>query len=184
LRKHFTHNHYVMRCDSALDLRGYPDSFDRLAEALGRLCAQININTENRGDWSTGRKGRTLYLGSRTSDAFLRFYEKGKQLGGADDWLRFEVQAQPSKMNKKMALAYMSPFQVFSSCQIGQAVLGMLGLEPDLKAISSEERERTDKDRALRHMIKQYANTLAYFAKRDENFYQWLAEEIDINKTA
>lgn len=184
LREHYPHSHYLMRCDSALDLRGYPDSFLTIAECTGRLAEQTKIVTENRGDWSTARKGRTLYFGSKTSDAFIRFYEKGKQLGGDDNWLRFEVQNQPSKMNAKMALAYMSPFEVFSSPKVGQLILGMLGLDPKVIAIQSEERERTDKDRALMHMLKQYSNTLAYFADRDTNFFTWLKGEIERTKSS
>lgn len=183
LRKSFRDSHFVMRCDAALDISG-GDSFLDLAGALSKYAESQNMVTTNSGDWSTGRAGRTLYVGSRSSDAFLRFYEKGKQLGADPDWLRFEVQAQPSKMNKKMALAFMSPFQVFSSCKAGLAVLGMLGICPDIVAIDKEERPRTDKQRALEHMLAQYSNTLSYFADRDSDFYVWLAEEVQRRKSS
>jgi phage replication initiation protein len=48
------------------------------------------------GDWKYNdrdNKGRTLYVGSRTSDKFLRAYQKGKQLGDkSSKWVRLEVE--------------------------------------------------------------------------------------------
>lgn len=47
------------------------------------------------GDWITGKdlKGRTLYIGSRSSGKFTRIYEKGKQLGDPDSkWTRWETE--------------------------------------------------------------------------------------------
>ena len=48
------------------------------------------------GDWKYNdrdNKGRTLYIGSRTSDKFLRAYQKGKQLGDKlSKWVRLEVE--------------------------------------------------------------------------------------------
>lgn len=48
------------------------------------------------GDWKYNdrdNKGRTLYVGSRTSDRFLRAYQKGKQLGDkGSKWVRLEVE--------------------------------------------------------------------------------------------
>ena len=49
---------------------------------------------EQRGSWKriTG-KGRSLYIGSRTSSKFCRIYEKGKQLGDKNsNWVRCEVE--------------------------------------------------------------------------------------------
>lgn len=48
------------------------------------------------GDWLLGdesRTGRTLEIGSRQGGKLARIYEKGKQLGNADDpWVRVEVE--------------------------------------------------------------------------------------------
>jgi len=35
--------------------------------------------------------GRTLYYGSKTSNIYIKFYEKGKEQGTNEDWLRCEV---------------------------------------------------------------------------------------------
>lgn len=51
---------------------------------------------ETVGDWLAGneaRKGRTLYIGNRTSGKLCRIYEKGKQLGDPESgWVRVEVE--------------------------------------------------------------------------------------------
>jgi len=48
------------------------------------------------GDWldgAEGTKGRTLYIGNRSSGKLCRIYEKGKQLGQpASSWTRIEVE--------------------------------------------------------------------------------------------
>ena len=47
------------------------------------------------GNWLTpDQKGRTLYIGSRTTGLYLRIYEKGKQLESADKptWVRIEAE--------------------------------------------------------------------------------------------
>ncbi len=49
--------------------------------------------SECKGDWLTGERGRTLYIGSRPSGKMLRVYEKGKQLGDfSSPWTRAEVE--------------------------------------------------------------------------------------------
>ncbi len=51
---------------------------------------------ELQGDWLLGeqsRKGRTLYIGNRSSGKYFRAYEKGKQLGDPESgWVRVEVE--------------------------------------------------------------------------------------------
>lgn len=45
------------------------------------------------GDWDNATKGRTYYVGSRAAGKLLRGYEKGKQLGEADNpWYRLELE--------------------------------------------------------------------------------------------
>lgn len=70
-----------------LDSRETAGQFYRFGKPAGVVWA---------GDWKyldRENKGRTLYIGSRTSDKFLRAYEKGKQLGDKTSaWLRLEVE--------------------------------------------------------------------------------------------
>lgn len=47
-------------------------------------------------DWNLiqGRKGSTLYVGSRTSEKFLRIYDKAAEQGVEGDWFRIELECK------------------------------------------------------------------------------------------
>jgi len=48
--------------------------------------------SDTTGDWLTGEKGRTLYIGKRQNGKMMCVYEKGKQLGDLQSsWTRFEL---------------------------------------------------------------------------------------------
>lgn len=67
-----------------LDLEGYKNALDRgQAETRAR-------------DWNliTGRKGQTLYVGSRTSEKFLRIYDKAAEQGTDSTWYRIELECK------------------------------------------------------------------------------------------
>src|SRR5208282_3273575 len=50
-------------------------------------------NSTVAGDWIFGIKGRTIYIGGRSSGKVCRIYEKGKQLGDLESpWCRVEVE--------------------------------------------------------------------------------------------
>lgn len=53
-----------------------------------------NPDCEQRGNWKRPNgKGRSFYVGHRTSGKFLRVYEKGKQLGAPSSlWVRIECE--------------------------------------------------------------------------------------------
>ena len=53
-----------------------------------------NPECEQRGNWKRiNGKGRSFYVGLRTSGKFLRVYEKGKQLGDPrSEWVRVELE--------------------------------------------------------------------------------------------
>lgn len=60
----------------------------------GFNCGGRNPSIEYRGNWKRpDNKGRSLYIGSRKSSKYTRFYEKGKQLGDpTSSWVRCEVE--------------------------------------------------------------------------------------------
>lgn len=61
-------------------------------------CHNIQPDYERRGSWRriTG-KGRSFYVGHRTSGKYLRVYEKGKQLGCKESpWVRVELEFKNS----------------------------------------------------------------------------------------
>lgn len=55
-----------------------------------------NPDCEMRGNWlKINGKGRSFYVGQRTSGKYLRVYEKGMQLGAPDSpWVRVEVEVK------------------------------------------------------------------------------------------
>lgn len=61
------------------------------------LCANAP-NIEKRGNWHRPNgRGRTLYIGSRESGKFARFYEKGKKEGDTESaWTRAEIELKSS----------------------------------------------------------------------------------------
>jgi hypothetical protein len=67
-----------------LDLEGYKDALDR-GEAETRAR-----------DWNliTGRTGQTLYVGSRTSEKFLRIYNKAAEQRVEGSWYRIELECK------------------------------------------------------------------------------------------
>lgn len=92
------------RCDIALDvIEGFP--FERIIDALhnGEFDQKGPRPTSSiAGDWDTpgSPKGRTIYVGSRKTEKYLRFYEKGKQLGDIESqWIRSELVLR--KTNKR-----------------------------------------------------------------------------------
>lgn len=93
----------IIRIDLALDLFGGEYSPD---QALDNFNAGL-FNTRGKQpkcqqvgtDWlSHDNSGKTLYLGTRKSQYFVRIYEKGKQLGNKNGkWPRFELQISGKK---------------------------------------------------------------------------------------
>lgn len=184
LRKRFPSDHHVMRVDAAIDFT-FSKGYDHIVnEIIVPLAVRKNLACEPRGDWIHGKKGKTFYIGGRSSVAYARFYEKGKQLGGDADWLRLEFECKPKKLEQKLAAAHMTPLQLASSSKWAAELIKLLGQEPDVTQALHTSYEKTDKQRALEHMIKQYANTLSYFLETDPNFLEWLAAEVAANKTA
>lgn len=101
--------------------------------------------------------GRTLYLGcSSTTEA--RLYEKGKQLGRGDEWVRAEIQVRPQKKIKDLA-AHISPLDVWALAKWSHLLAVQLG-NADLKRIHPQIYQQADHDRAYRFLLKQYGKVL------------------------
>jgi hypothetical protein len=89
--------HRVTRADSALDFDG-EGTWDALVSYLVSFAKEHSLELGNAGDWISddAPKGRTLYVGSRKSKAFLRCYQKSQQLGDpAGTWVRVELVVRP-----------------------------------------------------------------------------------------
>jgi DNA relaxase NicK len=95
LRWHIGHNASISRIDLAFDLKDTPMSISALYDMLERKEASTSAKTYNLIVGSDG--GKTLYVGSRTSEAFMRIYDKGVESGEGGNWTRVELELKGSK---------------------------------------------------------------------------------------
>ena len=72
-------NHEVTRLDVCVDYM-FPNLFDLMIEPLLAIAKTSGVRPYRNGDWDSATPARTLYLGSPSSRARLRVYEKGVQL--------------------------------------------------------------------------------------------------------
>lgn len=96
----------VTRLDFAADIKdagAKPDDIERawLAGEVKTNARRMQV-IEARDRKGHG-KGKTVYIGSRTSSVFLRVYDKGAESKSGDDWLRVEVEAKSPISNKVCA---------------------------------------------------------------------------------
>jgi hypothetical protein len=129
VRREFPH-HSVTRCDSCYDFIDDATTFESLHAILYRIAMERNISTGLTGDYERKVKGRTYYLGSKKSPAFMRLYEKGIQMqstliaAGAPllpEWLRAEMQVRPQG-SRKIQAAIVSPTDVWGYVRWGPSV--------------------------------------------------------------
>lgn len=76
--------------DSGIDLLRLHETFH---SGLATTKAKAGSLVQSTGD----RAGTTVYVGSRQSEAFARYYDKAAEQGVIGDWLRFELQFKDSK---------------------------------------------------------------------------------------
>jgi len=116
------------------------------------------------GDWEDfPEKGRTLYLGSKTSTTRLRLYEKGKQPEYVHlerpNWTRIELQVRPAK-TAKFEYIHLSPIQVWGASKWSRTLAeSVLNEHVDPHPAGTTYR-LTDRQNALRWMVKQYEKHL------------------------
>jgi phage replication initiation protein len=88
----------LTRLDLALDTEAVTVDQARAAWEAGQFNARGRPPTARLVDDLGCNSGRTLYVGRRGNDRFLRCYEKGKQLGDrASRWVRVEVELLAAK---------------------------------------------------------------------------------------
>lgn len=97
--------YYVTRIDIAMDWVGDFEEWQSICKAF-RLKRGLKSNTS--GDWEDGEDGRTYYMGSRSSESFLRLYEKGIEMqqkgyeGVPDNLLRCELELKLNKEKREL----------------------------------------------------------------------------------
>lgn len=122
-------------------------------------------------------KGRTIYLGSRSSPCFVRIYEKGKQVlsqahsvdldslrhefRGNDltHWVRCELEVKP-KSNARGGLSHLEPDAYWGASRwTADLAQALTGDEYARIRIGSVHRA-TDAERTMRAMLTQYGRFL------------------------
>lgn len=93
---HQRHKHRCSRIDLALDAKNEGLSILRLASYVRR--GKAITQTEKYSHIKSQDGGETLYIGSRTSEMFLRVYNKAAEQGNKpenpDDWIRIELECK------------------------------------------------------------------------------------------
>lgn len=165
LRSRFPHR--CTRVDSCADFDA-PGAFERLYRGCVKVKRDHRIIGGKSGDWEDfPEKGRTLYLGAKTSVARVRLYEKGKQPEyehlGRLDWVRLEVQVRPAKEAKE-AFSELSPLDVWGASRWTRELAAEL-LEQHIDPHPAGTVYRLPSDeRALKYVCKQYGPMFARLA--------------------
>lgn len=161
-------DHRVSRFDTAIDF-DREGSFEALSGLLMDFSREYDLKVNQVGDWrENGTGGRTLYLGSRKSVAYLRLYEKGKEQisKGLDidanvHWCRLELEIKPANKVGKETASSMEPYDAFSVSRWTRALAELLDsqkLEP--KKLGTVRKSNSDLDMRISYMLYQYGVSL------------------------
>lgn len=152
---------YVTRHDAALDCYD-PEWFPVLVETAKRYAKARVMSTAVAGDWLHPIKGRTFYLGARSSRFFHRIYEKGRKERGDPGWIRCELEHKPQERADRYAARVLTAPQLWAM-YAGPIFGAALGLDlGDVFAMQTDRAPRPERsqERARRALCDQYGNTL------------------------
>lgn len=162
--------HRVSRADVAHDFRG-EGGFDAVRSILDPIARKAGASVTFIGDPSPDQTtGRTLYYGSAKSDVRICVYEKGLlersrgSQSAPESWYRVELRVRPRK-ERKAITARLSASQLWGmsrwTSEAAPLVLGhSVAFHPDTTL------RRSSADRAVHHMLRQYARSLRGFVDR------------------
>lgn len=113
--------------------------------------------------------GRSLVLGSRSSDVSAQFYEKGKETGAAllspeqADWVRAEVRVRPQG-DARYAASRVQPEEAWGFSRWSRILLREInGL--DVPRVNMHQHKLPDCDAAVFHMVRQYGSSVEDFCE-------------------
>lgn len=166
LRERFDHR--CTRVDACADFDA-PRAFERLYRACNRVKKANKIIGGKFGDWEDfPEKGRTFYLGASSSPTRMRLYEKGKQPEYAflerPDWARIEVQVRPQK-DSKFIFTRLSPVEVWGASRWTRDIAATVLKEHVDPHPAGTVYRKTERDRAIEWMMKQYGAHLVSLAE-------------------
>jgi len=153
--------HRLLRADVAIDY-DEEGAWDSLSALAIQTADTYRLKVQHVGDFHREKDGRTINIGSRSSAAYQRTYEKGKQLGQSPNWVRQELELKPQTENAKILYGLVSPEEMYQATKWTQHIWKALNgptaaLRP---APPGSVRTISDDDRALEFMFRQYGNVL------------------------
>jgi len=149
--------------------------YDKLSGLLQSFAIERDLKIGQMGDWVRG-KNRTLYIGSRQSECFVRFYEKGCKMGGDPNWVRYEVELKPRKRPQRERALQMSAEEILFTKWSGIFLQGV-GWAYTPQTDYPSVYEKSDDARARKHLIKQYGKIISRW-KDDAGTWSNLGLEI------
>lgn len=153
---------WVARADVAYDTTTIP--FDKLIDFGRWFSRKKNLKTSVVGDWDRAQDGRTYYIGSRSSVAYLRIYEKGIQTKTDPNWIRVEFEFKPHKDFRKRA-ASLSPEEMMSGSLWATDFLGRFGIE--LEHYKHRTKADLTPSTVVANIIKKHRRIIAKAIKED-----------------
>lgn len=165
LRERYAHR--VTRVDACADFDA-PGAFQRLYKACRTVKKAHGIVGGKFGDWEDfPEKGRTLYLGARSSVTRARLYEKGLQPEyqhlNKPNWVRLEVQVRPAG-DAKFEYSKFSPLDVWGASRWSRDIAAQVLKEHIDPHPAGTVYRLSERENALRWMCKQYGAHLVSLA--------------------
>lgn len=165
LRERYAHR--VTRVDACADFDA-PGAFSRLYRACRAVKKAHGIMGGKFGDWEDfPEKGRTLYLGARSSVTRARLYEKGLQPEyqhlNKPNWVRLEVQVRPAG-EAKFEYAKASPLDVWGASKWSRDIAAQVLKEHIDPHPAGTVYRLSERENALRWMCRQYGAHLVSLA--------------------
>lgn len=142
------------RVDTRVDtLLTYEDLEELLRTAAGAKARLRFVRSEQAGE----SLGRTLYVGSPTSQVQIRLYEKWLESPGqyVEGTNRVEVQLRPPS-RAKAEVSTWTPAETFCATELSRRVAGLLGHHVAHPATMQKHRGTPDLERTLQAMSRQY----------------------------
>jgi len=151
----------LARGDAALDIDD-DCAFELAVKFAVDYATKRRMGTECKGDWLVpgSPKGRTLYVGSRESELYIRIYEYKKHHGHGPH-CRIEVEFKPQKGHRKLEAFALTPAEIFSQSRAALHIAKGVWVE-DIAALQITPRvnERHDLKRRIDHLVSQWMPTL------------------------
>ena len=157
--------HLVTRCDVCEDYIE-EGAFERARLQMGR-CADLHggMKLQDQGDIWRGQDGRTVRLGSSTSEHIMRAYEKGKQLGEDPNWLRIELQCRAKDRQVRRALGTVTPADIFTITDWSRWMLRWL-TDQDWDPVIPKVARRTALETSWAYLVMSYGPTMERMAEK------------------